>query len=125
VPAGKDVAIVFGAGGLGSVARYGVGLWVGQRDFPYATLIVNVAGSFLIAVVVELAARIADFPPNIRLAVATGFLGGFTTYSSFNVETTALFLDGQQLRAAANFLATVVGCMSAGLLGLWLARRLA
>ena len=119
------VAIVFGAGGLGSVARYGVGLWLGQRDFPYATLIVNVVGSFLIAVVVELAARLADFPPNLRLALATGFLGGFTTYSSFNMETTALFLDGQQLRAAANLAVTVVGCTVAGLLGIWLARRLA
>jgi CrcB protein len=125
VPGGKELAIVFGAGGLGSVARYGVGLWVGARDFPYATLIVNVVGSFLIALVVELAARLADFPPSLRLALATGFLGGFTTYSSFNNETLAQFLDGHPLRGTANLAATVLGCAVAGLVGLWLARRFA
>src|SRR3712207_1152494 len=82
--------IVFLAGGLGCVARYLVALAVGPRDFPYATLIVNVVGSFLIALILETSLRVASFPPNLRLALTTGFMGGLTTYSSFNYETTAL-----------------------------------
>jgi CrcB protein len=117
--------IVCGAGALGCGARYLVSLWIGSRAFPYATLAVNLAGSFAIALVLELSIRIAGFPPNLRLALATGFLGGFTTYSSFNYETTALLQTGQALRSVAYLGVTVLGCFATGLLGLGLARRLA
>lgn len=104
--------------------RYLVGQWLGPRAFPYATLAVNLVGSFAIALVLELSLRIASFPPNLRLALATGFLGGLTTYSSFNYETTALVAQGSSGRALLNVGATLIGCMIAGLAGLWLARRL-
>lgn len=122
------IGIVFGVGGLGCVARYLVGVGANAKlgtDFPYGTLIVNILGSFLIALVAELSTRVVDFPPNLRLALTTGFMGGFTTYSSFNLETTSLFLDGHELRAVVNVLGTLVACVAAGLLGLVLARRLA
>jgi CrcB protein len=99
-------------------------------QFPYGTLIVNVIGSFLIALVFELSFRIASFPPALRLALTTGFMGGLTTYSSFNYETTRLAMDstlGWQVlygRAAINIVVTLVGCAIAGLAGLWLARRI-
>lgn len=117
--------LVCGAGGLGCGARYLVSLWIGTRAFPYATLAVNLAGSFAIALVLELSIRIAGFPPNLRLALVTGFLGGFTTYSSFNYESTALLQGGQVLRGLAYLGATVIGCFGAGLVGLAVARRLA
>ena len=117
--------IVCVAGAAGCGARYLIALWVGARSFPYATLIVNLVGSFAIALILELSLLIADFPPNLRLALATGFLGGLTTYSSFNYETSALVLGGDAARALANLAATVLGCFAAGLLGLALARRLA
>lgn len=117
--------IVCGAGALGSGARYLVSLWIGSRPFPYATLAVNLAGSFAIAVVLELSIRIAGFPPNLRLALATGMLGGFTTYSSFNYESTALLQSGQVLRGMIYLGVTLIGCFGTGLLGLALARRLA
>jgi CrcB protein len=117
--------IVCGAGALGSGARYLVALWVGSRAFPYATLAVNLAGSFAIALVLELSIRIAGFPPDLRLALATGFLGGLTTYSSFNYESTALLEGGQPLRGLVYIGATVLGCLATGALGLLLARRLA
>ena len=117
--------IVCGAGALGSGARYLVSLWIGARAFPYATLAVNLAGSFAIALVLELSIRIAGFPPNLRLALATGFLGGFTTYSSFNYEATALLQSEQILRGLVYLGATVLGCFGTGLLGLAAARRLA
>jgi CrcB protein len=117
-------AIVFFAGGAGCVARYGIAQLVGMRSFPYATLIVNLVGSFLIAFVLGVAERVSSFPPNLRIALTAGFMGGFTTYSSFNYETTALAAEGASGRALLNVLATLVGCLLAGLLGLWLARRI-
>jgi fluoride exporter len=116
--------IVFGAGGAGCVVRYLIALWIGPRAFPYATLIVNLIGSFLIALVLEASLRVASFPPNLRLALTTGFMGGLTTYSSFNYETTTLAAQGSSARALINVAATLVGCVLAGLAGLWLARRL-
>jgi fluoride exporter len=121
----QRVLIVFGAGGAGCVVRYLVNLAVGQRAFPYATLIVNLVGSFLIAFVVELALLRKDLPVHLQLALTTGFLGGFTTYSAFNVETTRLVLDGHTARGIVNVGATLVGGIAAGLLGLWMARRIA
>lgn len=120
--------IVCGAGALGCGARYLISLWAQARfgaKLPYGTLLVNVLGAFAIALVMELSVRIASFPPNLRLAIATGVLGGLTTYSSFNYETTQLALNGALARAAANLALTVVGCLAAGLLGLALARKLA
>ena len=117
--------IVFGSGGVGCVARYLVTLAVGRRPFPYATLIVNLAGSFLIALVLELALARKDVPINLQLALTTGFMGGFTTYSSFNFETTKLVLDGHLARGLINVGATLAGAFAAGLLGLWVARRIA
>ena len=64
-----------------------------------------------------------SIPDDLRIALTTGFLGGLTTYSSFNYETTSL-LDGQPLRGMLNIGVTLVGCMVAGLLGLLLARKL-
>lgn len=121
----ERVLIVFGAGGAGCVARYLVALAVGRRAFPYATLAVNVLGSFLIAFIFELALSRKTLPANLQLALTTGFMGGFTTYSSFNFETTQLVLDGHPARGFTNVGATLAGGIAAGLLGLWLARRIA
>jgi CrcB protein len=117
--------IIFGSGGAGCVARYLVALAVGRRGFPFATLIVNIVGSFLIAFILELAVARKDIPANLSLALTTGFMGGFTTYSSFNFETTKLVLDGHPGRGIANVGVTLVGGIAAGLLGLWAARRIA
>lgn len=119
------VLIVFLAGGAGCVARYLVNIAIGDRRFPCATLTVNVVGSFLIALVLETSLRVSSFPPNLRLALTTGFMGGLTTYSTFNYETTTLAAQGSSGKALLNVGLTLVGCVLAGLAGLWLARRLA
>lgn len=119
--------IVCGAGGLGCGARYLVGLWADERFgkvFPYGTLIVNLVGSFLIALVIGLALRMATFPPNLRLALTTGFMGGLTTYSAFNYETSDLLFNGSPGRGLANIAITVIGCIAMGVLGLAIARRI-
>ena len=115
------------AGALGTGVRYLIGLWAGERfgpAFPAATLIVNLAGCFSIAVLMHLALRVAAFPPGLRVVLTTGFMGGLTTYSAFNYETTRLWLDGTRRVALLNFGVTVVGCLIAGLLGLAVARKL-
>jgi CrcB protein len=114
------------AGGVGSGARYGIALLSGEAagDFPRATLIVNVVGSFVIAVVLETATRKA-WSTEVSVALSTGLIGGFTTYSAFNFQTTTLWLDGHTVKAAINVGATLIGCIVAGLAGIWLARRFA
>lgn len=109
------------AGALGTGLRYLVGLWAGARwgtAFPYGTLIVNVVGCFLVAAVMQAAASIAAFPPGLRLAITTGFIGGLTTYSSFGYETTRLAQAGARGAALTNFVVTTVACFAAVLLGL-------
>lgn len=115
------------AGAAGTGTRYLVGLWAGQRfgtAFPYGTLIVNIAGCFLIAILMHASLKVASFPANLRIALTTGFMGGLTTYSSFNFETTKLVEDGAPRSALLNFGITTAACFAAGLLGLALARRI-
>lgn len=107
-------------GGLGSIARYLVVL-ASERvlgvTLPWGVLAVNVAGSFLIALVAALALSRADFSPALRLTLTTGFLGGLTTYSTFNQDTLTM-LGRKQYGTAALYVAlTVLACLLAGALG--------
>ncbi len=116
------------AGALGTLARYFVGVYAGRSlgtGFPYGTLIVNVLGCFLIALVSQLALSTALVSPTTRLTLTTGFMGGFTTYSSFTYETTSLLRERAWAAGALNVGVTVLGCFVAGLLGLAVARRIA
>ena len=114
-------------GAIGTGARYLVSLWCAERfggSFPYGTLVVNVVGCFLLALAMPIALHFEGVPQNLRLALTTGFLGGLTTYSSFNYESTKLFHDGEPRLALVNFATTVLACFIAGLLGLALAQRI-
>lgn len=118
---------VFAAGGLGSVARYLVGQWAIQSigpSFPYGTMLVNLAGCFAIGVSAQLASA-ASWGPELRAAVVAGFLGGFTTYSSFNHETLTLLANGSTAAALVNIGLTIAGGLAAGWLGLAAARLVA
>ena len=82
--------LIFAGGGAGSMLRYAVGLWVETRTgpgFPWGTFAVNASGCFLIGVLATLADEHAWITPAARLALVTGFLGGFTTFSTFGLET--------------------------------------
>jgi fluoride exporter len=114
------------AGAAGTGARYLIALWTAQRfgtTFPFGTLIVNLAGCFAIAAVMHAAGTLA-WSPTVRSAVSIGFIGGLTTYSSFNYETTRLIEEGAVGAAAVNAAATILGAFAAGLLGLLCAREL-
>ena len=101
-------------GAAGSGARYAVALAV-----PHGTLVVNLLGSFAIALVLE-SMRASD----LRLLLVTGFLGGFTTYSAFNQETLTFARAGEWGSVAGNLVGTVVGCLVAGWVGVWVARKM-
>ena len=113
-------------GAIGTATRYGIGLWAASRfgdGFPIGTLIVNLAGCFAIACVMYVATA-AAWPATLRHAITVGFLGGFTTYSSFNYETTRLLLEGATTAAGLNLLATTVAGLVAGWLGLLCGRQM-
>ena len=115
------------AGAIGTGTRYLLALWAGQRfdsSFPIATLIVNLVGCFLIAAVIQTSLQVPVFSPDLRVVLTTGFMGGLTTYSAFNYETTNLWLSGARRMALLNFGLTTVGCLMSGMLGLLLVRRL-
>lgn len=112
------------AGAAGTGTRYLVAVWAAERfgvTFPLGTLIVNLAGCFLMALVVEAAFRSA-WPETVRLALTAGYLGGLTTYSSFNFEATRLIETGAPGSAGAYAVATLLGAFAAGWAGLALAR---
>ena len=114
------------AGGLGSGARYLIGLWAAAAfgaAFPIGTLIVNLAGSFLLSFIAPFALSGA-LSAEARTAIGTGLIGGFTTYSSFNQETIVLFTGGAIGAAALNIAVTLIGCLAAGSIGLLAARAL-
>ncbi|HLK35904.1 MAG TPA: CrcB family protein [Polyangiaceae bacterium] len=116
------------AGAAGTLVRYFVGLYAGRvlgTAFPYGTLLVNLAGCFLIAFVSQIAISTSLISPTLRLTLTTGFMGGLTTYSSFNYETTGLLRERAWAGGALNLGATLCGCFVAGLLGLVVARRIA
>jgi CrcB protein len=115
------------AGALGTASRYLVGLaavkWLGD-GYPYGTLAVNLVGCFLIAAVLQIASMSHDFSPTLRIALTTGFMGGLTTYSSFNYETTKLL--GERTAVGVGYAAlTLAGCLVMGLLGATAAKHLA
>jgi len=115
------VLLVALGGGIGSVLRYltsGVAVrWLGL-DFPYGTLIVNVAGSFLIGLVQALAEETAVLPEPARLFLSVGILGGFTTYSAFSYETVRLVELDAFGRAVVNVAVTTVVCLGVCVMGL-------
>jgi CrcB protein len=121
----SKLLLVCAGGALGSGARYLVGTWSAAAwgvGFPWGTLIVNLLGSFLIAVIAVLGLEAGAVSPDLRLFLAVGVMGGFTTYSSFNHETLALAQRGEWGLVAAYVGATLVGAWIAGLAGLLLAR---
>lgn len=111
-------------GGLGSVARYVTGSAVAEKlgaRFPWGTLVVNVSGSFAIGLLMTLLTERWHPHPNWRLALVVGFLGGYTTFSSFEWETFAAVREGRLWIGLAN----VVGSVTLGYAAVWIGSTLA
>ncbi len=111
-------------GALGSVGRYGVNLAADRvvaRGLPWATFTVNVLGSLLIGIVAATIMRKVPDPENLRLFIATGVLGGFTTFSAFSLDVLRLVQGGGNGIAAAYVLVTVLLSIAAVFVGFWIA----
>lgn len=115
---------LFVGGGLGAVARFGIGSWLLSRageGFPWGTLAVNWLGCLAIGLAAALFAALPH-APGLRLFLVAGVLGGFTTFSAFGLETFELLTDGEASRAFLYVAASVVGGLLAVTLGFTLAR---
>ena len=115
--------LIVGTGGaLGSVLRYSLSL-MAQRysvTFPHGTLWANLLGCLVIGIVVTLATATESLTPSMRLFLATGICGGFTTMSSFIYELAQFVKDHEYFYAGTYFSLTLVGCVAMFGLGVWL-----
>ncbi len=122
-PAIKNLLLVMLGGGLGAALRYGVNLAAARTwgpYFPWGTLTVNLAGCFLIGLLVALADRGRFLTPEMRLLLITGFLGAMTTFSTFSLETVNAGRAGLALRPLANIAVHNIGGLSLTMLGIWI-----
>ena len=121
----ERVILVALGGALGSVTRYLTALlaarWLGT-DFPWGTLAVNVVGAFLIGVIHELGSEGLRMSPEARLFLATGVMGGLTTYSAFSYETARLMEGQAWVTAGIYVVATTTACVALCFLGFAAAR---
>jgi CrcB protein len=111
--------IVALGGAIGSMLRFWAGGYVSARlgtRFPYGTFVINITASFLIGFIMTLLSERTHWSPNWRYLIPIGFLGGYSTFSSFEYETFRVFQDGELLIAGMNILFSV----AVGFLSVWL-----
>ena len=114
-------------GALGAVSRYGVTLGaarLGATGFPYATLTVNVVGSFLIGLFVAWLGGRTEINPALRPIIQVGFLGALTTFSTFSLDALILLEQGRLTQAGLYIAASVLVCLAACFIGLLAGRSL-
>jgi CrcB protein len=118
---------IAGGGALGAVLRFGMSSYIYRllgRDFPYGTLAVNVVGSLVMGILFILFVERGLVSAEWRSAIIIGFLGAFTTFSTFSIETLMLVESGELSRAALNVVLSVTLCLAATWLGLVMGRQL-
>ncbi len=116
--------VLFGA--IGTLARYGLQGVVQLRmgsSFPYGTLLINLSGCFLLGLIGQFTLNRVVIPPDWRVAIAVGFFGGYTTFSSFGWETAKMLEDGEWLRASTYVGASVFAGLLLSIAGIRLANR--
>ena len=113
----RNLLLVGLGGSIGSMARYAASLLINSKLFPYATLSVNIFGSFIIGLVFAMTVKEAGFSNNWRLFLATGICGGFTTFSAFSLENMGLLQSGRIGIALTYIILSIVLGIAATFLG--------
>jgi CrcB protein len=114
-------------GALGSIARYALSTWIfdiSSHKFPYATLAVNVLGSFFMGILFVIIVEKAALPTEMRSLLMIGFIGAFTTFSTFSLDALGLWQNGHIFMSVVYMLATVILCLIAISSAIWLTRLL-
>ncbi len=122
-----QLAAIAGAGAVGALMRFWLAGWVYGlfgRDFPYGTLAVNVIGCLAMGISFVLLVERLGSAPEWRALVMIGFLGAFTTFSTFSLETLQLIEGGELGRALANVVASLILCLGATWIGILAGRQL-
>jgi CrcB protein len=104
----KNFLLVGLGGGIGAMLRYFFSLIIKHTTFPYNTLFINIAGSLLIGIVFGLSAKNEAISDELKLFLATGICGGFTTFSAFSVENMQMLKEGNYVTAAVYIFASVL-----------------
>jgi CrcB protein len=122
----KNLVFIALAGSFGALSRYGITLLSQKffgKDFPSGTLIANVAGCFLMGVLLQTPQSWVDLPYNVRLGLGVGFLGSLTTFSTFGMDTFKLLEGDQIFLGLTNILANLtIGLCACGV-GLYIGKR--
>ncbi|MBK5247503.1 MAG: CrcB family protein [Peptostreptococcaceae bacterium] len=122
----KNIYIAAG-GMLGAMSRFGfkdINIWDFHGIFPIHTLLVNMTGSFLLLMLLTISFEILEFDADIRLGIATGFLGAYTTFSTLCKESVSLLMTGEYITAVVYILASAVLGLAAAYLGLLSGRKM-
>ena len=120
------LVLIAAFGAIGTLARYGLQGLVQIRTggtFPYGTLLINLSGCFLLGLIGQLTLNRMVIPADWRVAIAVGFFGGYTTFSSFGWETAKMLEDGEWVPATAYVAASVVAGLLLSVAGIRLANR--
>jgi fluoride exporter len=121
------ITLLIVLGAIGTLARYGLQGSLQERagsTFPYGTLVVNLVGCFLLGGVAQYGLTHLTIPPEWRIGITVGFLGAFTTFSTFSWETVRLLQDGEWMRASIYILTSVAGGLVCVLFGMRIADRI-
>lgn len=113
---------IFGA--IGAVSRYWLGLIIGASELPYNTLIINVIGCFLLAVVIRYLATLPKLSSHLISGLGTGLIGSFTTFSTFSAENAKLIMNGDYFTALLYTVFSIIGGFLSAGLGFVLSDRL-
>ena len=119
--------VVFVGAGIGGAARHGMNIWVARlmgTHFPWHTLTINILGSILMGVIIGWFAERLGAAGHLRLFLATGVMGGFTTFSAFSLDAVLLWERHEYLMAALYVGGSVAGAIAGLVFGLWIVKTM-
>ncbi len=122
----NTLVAIFVGGGLGSLARYGLGKWVSgilPVTFPYGTLAANIVSALLLGLFLGATIAKPENDNQLRFLIAVGFCGGFSTFSTFSAETLELFRNGLFFYAGMNVIGSLIICVLMIMAGMWITKN--